>query len=647
IEKALDLVNENNIVDLPPINLEDTKLLVEDLSIMHEVESGKTCIKGKSYFNSSKITYREKNILAVISDLNTEVDFDIGLNIKDLKLNTGIINIDTELGDILANVQGNKYIVKGISTKIIPVLDEDLRPQQVTITTNISEILKGNMALKAEIDLSKLSDYSVNSIIKNLKVDLDLTGNNLYPHVVTEQSPKGLSVSFKENLAFKNSKVSNTFDLDTKFKLKEEKDKLLSPLNDFEVNAYLSVDLSKFSNEIIMLDSLNAKLADFNETIISKVKIDLKESIIDIGNFITETDLLATLDLIKETKEPAVANTSIEKGNFEMNAQGMFNYAEMSGNGKANISMLIEKLSHDDIIIKDYIKFNEKIIANEDNISLIGGVDISDFDMDNLLRSMDIKGNMNLTNSITYHKNGHVRINKIGIEIPGLKTSASISGKANTSSTVPTFNIDFKHEIGLLEEYSFVLSLENIKGNISGLTKISGDTNYVYTIKHLENLEGFNAKINLDSTGTQTVKINNMNAQIPFNLSMKLPEYDMDKAEFIEMNTYDDDFDFRGYTENRDTYKKYGLPVSTITADEIEINHPMLKDKMKKLDIDMYYDNNKFTINRYYFELLDGNATGFLKLDLGKGKLDDSIMNRTSLDLSFMASGMNTYYLTN
>jgi len=113
------------------------------------------------------------------------------------------------------------------------------------------------------------------------------------------------------------------------------------------------------------------------------------------------------------------------------------------------------------------------------------------------------------------------------------------------------------------------------------------------------------------------------------------------------MNTYDDNFDFREYVDNRDTYANYGLPVSTITADGIEINHPMLKDNLKKLDVDMYFDDNKLTVNRYYFELLDGNATGFFKLDIGKGKLNDTIAKRANLDLSFMASGMNTYYLAN
>ncbi|MCK5760245.1 MAG: hypothetical protein KAH33_03060 [Candidatus Delongbacteria bacterium] len=647
IEKALGLISGNNIVDLPPITLENTKLSVKNLSLKHEVATGDTEIKGKVNFNSSKTTYREKDISAIISDLNAEVGFDIDLNIKDLKLDTGIINIDTELGNILADVSGNKYKIRGISTKIIPILDEDLKPQQITITTNVYEILKGNMSMKAEIDLSELYDYSVNSIIKDLIVDLNLSGNNLYPHVVAEQSPKNLSISFRENLTFKNSKISNTFDLDTKFELLEEKDKLLSPLNDFKIDTYLSVDLSKFPADIITLDTLNIKLADFYETIVSDLNVDLKKSIMNIGNFATIIDLENTLKLVKEAELPAVANTNIDNGNFEIDAQGIFNYADMSGSGTADINMFINKLSHDDIVIKDYLKVNEKIIANENNISLVGGINISDFDMNELLESMDIKGDINLTNSVTYGKDGKIRINKFKIELPDIQTSVALLGKADISTKVPIFNLELQHNIGLRKNYPVVSQLENIKGMISGTTKISGDTNYVYVINHTEGIKGFNAKVNLDSAGTQNVKIKNMNAQIPFNLSMKLPEYDISKAEFIEMNSYDDDFDFRGYSENRDTYKKYGLPISTITADEIEINHPMLKDKMKKLDIDMYFDDNKLTINRYYFELLDGNATGFLKLDIGKGKLDDSVTKRTVLDLGFMASGMNTYYLAN
>ncbi|NOR45234.1 MAG: AsmA family protein [Candidatus Delongbacteria bacterium] len=647
LEKALEVVKENDLAELPPVALTDTKFLIKDLSLYHEVGTGKTCIKGNSNFKSSKISYREKDIFAVISDLSTKVDFRLGLDIKSMKLKENKISLKSQIGSISANIQGQKYRIKNIITKITPVLNKDLKPQNIKIYSKIGEILNGNISLQSELDFSNVNDYSIENLIKNMILKLKIKAFDLALHEAIPQSPKGLIVSFREDINFKDSKLKNHFTFYTEFKQIDEKDSLFLPMDKMEVNTSFTADLSKYVDEMVVLDTLYTRLDSFNKTTMSDVKVDLNNSIVHIGNFTTELKLDHMLYLAKQTKLPIIQNTSIDEGQFEINAQGMFNYAEMSGSGTADISMLIENLSHDDIVIKDHLKINEKIIANENNISLVGGINISDFDMDGLLQSYDIKGNINLQNSITYGKDGKIRINKFRIELPDIQTSASLTGKADVSTKVPTFNLELQHNIGLRNEYPVVSQLKNIKGFISGTTKISGDTNYVYVINHTEGIKGFNAKVNLDSAGTQYAQINNMNIQFPFNFTLKLPEYDMAKAEFIPMNSYDDDFSFLEYSENRDTYAKYGLPVSTITADEIEINHPMLKDKMKNLDIDMYYDDNKLTINRYYFELLDGNATGFLKLDLGKGKLDDSITKRANLDLSFMASGMNTYYLAN
>ncbi|MBN2789085.1 MAG: AsmA family protein [Candidatus Delongbacteria bacterium] len=646
-DKILDFIKENKLLEPPPVLLTDTQLSVKDLTLMNVVSTGNTEIKGTSYFNSSKIIYREKDILAVINDLNTEVAFELGINIKDIKLDKSIIGVKSKIRNISANVQGQKYKINNISAEITPVLTKDLKPQSVLLTANIGEILDGNINLSTNVDLSGLSDFSTGSIIENIVLKLDVSGNGIKPYRIAEQVPKGLSISFVEHMDIKKSNVSNKFNLSTKFIQLKDEEKLFSPLNNFELKTFFSVDLKNFKNEVIILDTINAKLADFNETIISNVNIDLKNSILNIGSFKTDTDLYNTLKLIKLTKEPMIANTSIGKGQVYMDAHGRFSYADMTGSGNAEINMLIENLSHDDLMIKDFVKINEKIIASENNISLVGDVNISDLDYHGILKSYDIKGDINLKNSITYFTNGEIRINKAGVDLPDIQTSASLTGKADISTKVPTFNLEAQHNIGLRKEYPAVSQLKDIRGLISGTTKLSGDTNYVYIINHTEAIKGFNAKVNLDSTGSQYAQINNMNIQFPFNLIMKLPEYDISKAEFIITDTYDDNIDFREYSENRETYARYGLPVSTVTADEIEINHPMLKDKMKNLDVDMYYDDNKLTINRYYFELLDGNATGFLKLDLGKGKMDESIMKRAVLDFNFMASGMNTYYLSN
>ena len=647
VENALDLINDNNLFEIPSITLKNTKLNLNEFSLRYKVSTGETKGSGTIALSSSKTNYREKNISTAISDLSLKLDLDLNLNTKDMKLSESLITLNTTISKIRANVQDQSYKVDDISINILPELSEGLKPENITLDASFGKVMNGKINLNTVIDLSSVRDYSTESLINDIIVELNINAENLEPNIIAEQSPKGLSVSFDEQLKFRNSRLKNKLDLYAQFIQVDKKDSLLSPINNKKIHTYLLADLSKYNNEIITLDTLNIKLADFYETIVSDFNVDLKKSIMNIGNFATIIDLENTLKLVKEAELPAVANTNIDNGNFEIDAQGMFNYANMSGSGTADISMLIENLSHDDIVIKDHLKINEKIIANENNISLVGGIDISDFDMDGLLESMDIKGNIDLTNSVTYGKDGKIRINKFQIGLPDIQTSAALSGKADISTKVPTFNLELQHNIGLRRKYPVVSQLENIKGMISGTTKISGDTNYVYVINHTEGIKEFNAKVNLDSAGTQYAQINNMNIQFPFNLTVKLPEYDISRAEFITKEMYDDDFDFREYSENRDTYAKYGLPVSTITADEIEINHPMLKDKMKKLDIDMYFDDNKLTINRYYFELLDGNATGFLKLDLGEGKLDDSITNRANLDLSFMASGMNTYYLAN
>jgi len=55
-------------------------------------------------------------------------------------------------------------------------------------------------------------------------------------------------------------------------------------------------------------------------------------------------------------------------------------------------------------------------------------------------------------------------------------------------------------------------------------------------------------------------------------------------------------------------------------------------------------DNNKFCLNRFYYELFDGNTAGFVRLDLGEGGFDD-IITRANLDMGLTMTGLNTYYL--
>lgn len=199
IDNALNVVKKNDLIKLPPVSLADTKIFVENISLLHEVVSGYTEVKGNANFNSAKTAYRRKDIYAVINDLNTGVNLDIILDIKDFKLEKAAINVNAVIDNISANVQGRKYRIKNISANIKPELSKDLQPEKISISSSIGQILDGNINLVADVDLAKLTDYSTESIIKDLITELKVSANDLKPYLIVEQAPKGLSFRLKRS----------------------------------------------------------------------------------------------------------------------------------------------------------------------------------------------------------------------------------------------------------------------------------------------------------------------------------------------------------------------------------------------------------------------------------------------------------------
>ena len=303
------------------------------------------------------------------------------------------------------------------------------------------------------------------------------------------------------------------------------------------------------------------------------------------------------------------------------------------------MDLSIDSLFYEDASVKRGIKISETVNLIGKDVALNGSVSVKGADYAAMLSEMGITGDADVVNNFMYSENGELKIHELGVSVPSAGAELKVKGTADVLDSLYGFDVEVTHSLALLEKYPFVKDIDGIKGKVTGITKLTGNLNSVRA-EHNEKLGGIGLKLTLDSLNN-TVRIAGLNADIPFTAVIDLKELKLlEGGRFKKF----DSFDFLDYSAKRDFYRMNGLPVSNLTIDTVLVNHQLFKNNIRNIALDIYFDDNMFCLNRFYYELFDGNGAGFVRLDLGKGGLDD-IVTRANLDMGLTMTGLNTYYL--
>ena len=634
LSKLARFAEDNDLADLQGAGLKDAALRMKDLSVTHSVPDNETTADGSLEFYAGEVSYRQPDISAMITDL--ELGSAFAVSVKDNALTFSDISAEIGIENVISSVSGKKYSIGRQDISVHPVLKSDFMPKSISYKHTISDIAEGsiNIGMEASFDLS---DMSVPALIKNSKVSLDFNADGLHPNTLEESAPAGLFVSLDEKLAYSAGLVENTLEISTKFK--SDTASVFSAADGRLVSTYLKADIGGHSKEQYKLIELNAKINEVFSADINDLTADLKTGALTVGKFLVTADLDGLLDIAKTTGIPDVQPVRLYNGTLEVSAEGSGSITDQSSNSQIMLRMGIDSLFYDDAAVRKGISLNQTVDLIGKDISLIGDFSVNDADYAQMLSEMGIKGNAKISNNFRYAESGEIRILSLKAEIPELETSVELRGDLNLNDSTEMFDLELDHSVGLLKEYPFVAGIKNIQGAVSGETKLKGNLNTA-EIEHMEMLKNAGFIFELDTLGN-TLKIIDLNAEIPFNAAINLNEMKLlDKRMYQKFEPYD----FLKYSAEREYYRISGLPVSNLTIDTVAASHSLFKNDIRNVELDLYFDNNKFCLNRFYYEIFDGNTAGFLRLDVGKGGFDD-IMQKAQLDLGLNMTGLNTYYL--
>jgi len=627
-------VSKRGLADLQGAVIKNSFFNLKNVKIKHIVAENFTDVSGTMDFNAVDILYKQKDISAVIKYLMINSGF--ALTMKDNKLLSSSVDLDMELESVNANVSGKKYSTGRQSLSLVPVLKEDFMPRSVKVDYKISDVAKGEIVLKADASFN-LADTSIPGLIRNTKAVISFTADKIHPNTLESSAPEGMIVTLSEKLNYAGGIVENTLDISTEYK--NETASMYSAADGINVSTFIKADISGHPKERYKLLDLTAKINDLLSADIKDLTADLRSADISIGKFIVDADLDELLKVGKATGIPQIQNTRLYNGSLNISAEGGGNLTKQESTSELRLNLNIDSLYHDDIAVRKGVKVNQTVNLLTKDVSLIGDISVAGADFAGMLKEMGIEGNAKVENNIRYTEAGEIRILKLGVSVPALETELNVKGTANLKDSVNMYDLDVTHSLGLKSSYPFVKGISNIKGKISGTTKLKGNMNTA-TIEHTESLKDAGLLLELDSLGN-TVKLINLNADIPFSARL-----DIKNNKLISFSRYADimDYDYLTYTQFRNQYRMNGVPVSNLKIDTVAVNHKMFKNSIRNIDMDIYFDNNKFCLNRFYYELFDGNTAGFVRLDLGEGGFDD-IITRANLDLGLTMTGLNTYYL--
>jgi hypothetical protein len=628
-------VSKHGLADLQGAEIKKSFFNLKNVKIRHIVADNYTDVSGSMDFNAVDILYKQNEISAAVKYLIVKSGF--VLTLKDSRLLSGSVDLGMELESVNADVSGAKYSTGRQSLSVVPVLKSDFMPSAVKVNYDIADIAGGaiTIALDAAFDLT---DTSVPALIKNTSAEITVKADRLHPHILAPSAPENLFVSFGEKLSFKNGIAENEFDLQTEYESGEQS--YYSAADGINVSTYLKADMNGHPKERYKLIALTAKINDMLYAEMKDLSVDLKTMEVSAGKFEVKADLDELLKTGKATGLEAIKNTRLYNGSLNISAEGGGNLNKQESTSELRLDLNIDSLFHDEISISRGVKVNQTVNLLTKDVSLIGETSVSGADFSGMLKEMGIAGEVKIENNFRLTETGELRILKLAMAVPPLETEFGVKGKADIKDSLYAFDVELSHKIGLKKNYPIVKGIDNIKGAVSGSTRLAGNLKTV-TVSHTQTLEGIGLVLDLDSLGNK-VRIAGLSASIPFNARLDLKE-----LKLLDFNRFGKikEFDFLSYTSMRGQHKLNGIPVSNFRIDTVAVSHQLFRNNIKNIELDIYFDDNKFCLNRFYYELFDGNAAGYLRLDLGEGGFGD-ITSKADLDMGLTMTGLNTYYLT-
>ena len=577
------------------------------------------------------------------------------------------------IDDITINNDGKSYSLDSFKMNIIPILSAGFLPKKVDSSILIKGILgeendnfiTDTLSVTFKNNILARKDFSLDALIKDLNIHNNLKIANLILSdslLYIQNNNFSSVVDLNSELKLNNGKVNIDNDFivkDFTFKLDSLKNIILD--NPEKITNKIHADFNKFDfdnkdnkRNSIILDSLLITLDDFLNFHIFDFSFDVSNSTIDLGKTKFGIDLFKAKNHYNKVFTE-IFNIDLDvTGNVNSTTTGKINILdEPKFDINTDFNLIIDSLCFNDSIVEfTGFKLNENISFKPNNDLFISS-DLSlstiDFNRNSLSKFPEINDiGLHLKNELSIYKDfKEININCFDLSLSNLQNELKVlDGKVilNNKSEAD-ISLKVVNKLNLLPSYSFSNNIDSISGCFIDTILINLDTNKVLAVDQNILFEKFNLNLYLDSLRTQNIFLSNMNSNIPISFKVDLKK--MLLLEEDGNNNYNvEEKDFYKYMNLRDQYKLSNIPVSNLSIDKLSINHSLLKTEFGNFEADIYFKNNKFNFNRYYFELFDGNLTGNLICDIKNGKLDESISERINILSYLVVSGINTEYFS-
>lgn len=514
-----------------------------------------------------------------------------------------------------------------------PVVKENFLPEQ--LQAKLSIINFNGCQIQDSLTVILPEKLQMPGLLKEIRVENRLSIKSLVPGNFVQALPFNAAINLNSNFSLAGGKfqLQTASELNqTSLKLKDKSyqlpDQVLTSqifgnLNDFpdsltlqkvELNAGSFAQI-KIPETVYRLKSKQAALRSLQMIIYpaqlllaaGSIPADLKQNV-DLADAMLSVTLNADLDLLRKTRRAS--------GILKLLLPALTYNRDLTISGldwTENFSLVNQDIQADGILKLGKADFKKQLAP----------LGLSDYRSEH---KIELSGQKELT----------IRRFTFAVQSLGAQLT-TLEGRVNLNNIFKGLNLTLENYLPLKSSYPFVKQLKNISGALRNKIVITADSANSITIRQNHRLENISLIANLDSAGTQSVRVENLNLDLPVNLA-----YDLTAKRLLPWQKWPVlPSDLLIYRQKRADYAKNGWPVKNLSIKKITVDQAKLKTTINNLESDLYFDNNRFLVNYFYLELLGGNIDGQMGVML-PAKIDSTLKSSVLSSITLTASGLNT-----
>jgi len=514
-----------------------------------------------------------------------------------------------------------------------PVVKENFLPEQLQAKLDIINLNGCNIQDSLTVILPE--KMQMPELLREIRVENRLAVNDFQPMNFIQPVPFNANIRLQNrfSLAAGNFTLQTTGELtDNRLTLQKKSYNLPSQ----DLNSLIAGSLRGFPDSLT-LQKFDLKAGLFAELKIPEIVYRLK----------TRQAALRSLDLRVYPAQLLLAAGSIPADlkqyveisdallNINLNADLDLLHKTQRADG--SLKLLLSAMTYNRDITLSGLDWSEKFSLLNQDIQAEGILKLGKADFKKQLSALGL-ADYRSEHKIELNAQKLLTIRRFTFAVQSLGAHlATLEGNVNLSNIFKGLNIRLENYLPLKSAYPFVRQIKNISGALRNKIVITADSANSIKIRQNHRLENISLTANLDSKGSQSVRVENLNLDLPVNLAYNLTEKRLlpwQKWPLLPA-------DLLIYRQKRADYAKNGWPVKNLSIKKITVDQAKLKTTINNLESDLYFDNNRFLVNYFYLELLGGNIDGQLGVIL-PSKIDSTLKSNVQSSITLTASGLNT-----